>query len=110
MLRLLPRIYRCIWTDPSQPYASDQEIPHKRLDTMNQTANLPFSDARQREGQSSNLQRWGALAGGSALAVFGITRRSAMGVALAAGGGALAYFAATSGKAQQAQSLSNVLV
>jgi uncharacterized membrane protein len=37
-----------------------------------------------------SLQRWGALAGGSALAVLGITRRSPAGWALAAAGGALA--------------------
>lgn len=36
-------------------------------------------------------QRWGALAGGGALAVVGLTRRSAAGWALAAAGGALAY-------------------
>lgn len=35
--------------------------------------------------------RWGAIVGGSALAVFGATRRSKTGAALAAAGGLLAY-------------------
>ena len=37
------------------------------------------------------LQKWAALAGGSALAVLGVTRRSPAGWMLAAAGGALAY-------------------
>jgi uncharacterized membrane protein len=37
------------------------------------------------------LQHWGALVGGGALAIFGLTRRSSAGWALAAAGGALAY-------------------
>jgi uncharacterized membrane protein len=38
-----------------------------------------------------NAGKWGALIGGSALAVLGLTRRSKGGLALAAAGGALAY-------------------
>ncbi|HUN89998.1 MAG TPA: SRPBCC family protein [Terriglobales bacterium] len=37
------------------------------------------------------IPRWGALLGGSALAVYGISRRSATGAALAAAGGLLAF-------------------
>jgi uncharacterized membrane protein len=37
------------------------------------------------------LQHWGALVGGGALAVLGLTRRSSIGWAMAAAGGALAY-------------------
>jgi uncharacterized membrane protein len=40
------------------------------------------------------VQRWGAVIGGGALAIFGLTRRSPLGVALAAGGGTLAYLGA----------------
>ena len=40
-------------------------------------------------------QRWGALIGGSALALYGISRRSPLGLALAAGGGTLALVGAT---------------
>lgn len=46
-------------------------------------------------------QQWGALIGGSALAIYGIVRRSPLGLALAAGGGTLAYFG-TSYKPQHA--------
>ncbi len=35
--------------------------------------------------------RWGALLGGSALAIFGLSRRSKSGAALAAAGGVLVY-------------------
>ncbi len=49
----------------------------------------------EKTGDSQNskeaLQRWGALAGGGALAVIGLTRRSKAGWAMAAAGGALAY-------------------
>jgi uncharacterized membrane protein len=38
-----------------------------------------------------NLPRWGALLGGSALAAYGISRRSKSGAALAAAGGLLVY-------------------
>ncbi len=41
------------------------------------------------------VQKIGALIGGGALAVFGLTRRSTMGYALAGAGGVLAYFGAT---------------
>jgi uncharacterized membrane protein len=38
-----------------------------------------------------NIARWGALGAGSALAILGLSRRSRAGLALAAGGGLLAY-------------------
>jgi uncharacterized membrane protein len=43
----------------------------------------------------AGIRRWGALLGGGALAVYGLTRRSAAGVAMAATGGLLAYVGAT---------------
>lgn len=45
--------------------------------------------------RSTGIQRWGTLLGGGALAVYGLTRRSAGGFAMAATGGLLAYFGAT---------------
>ncbi len=42
----------------------------------------------------SAVQRWSAVLGGSALAIYGLTRRSPLGVAMAATGGAVAYFGA----------------
>ncbi|HJT53431.1 MAG TPA: SRPBCC family protein [Candidatus Angelobacter sp.] len=46
--------------------------------------------AGRRSRLPSAAPRWGALAAGSALAIFGLTRRSKAGLALAAGGGLLA--------------------
>ncbi len=45
--------------------------------------------------RSMSTQKWGAVIGGGALAIYGITRRSALGAALAAGGGTLALVGAT---------------
>jgi len=45
--------------------------------------------------RAAGIQRWGALLGGGALAVYGLTRRSPAGVAMAATGGILAYIGAT---------------
>jgi len=47
------------------------------------------------------VQRWGALVGGAALAIFGVTRRSPLGVALAAGGGAIAIAGVRANRKQQ---------
>jgi uncharacterized membrane protein len=46
-------------------------------------------------------QHWGALVGGSALAVLGLSRRSKAGWAMAAAGGALAYSGLRSGNGTQ---------
>ncbi len=60
---------------------------------MNQTASIHAENATlARKPSSSALPRWTALIGGSALAVLGLTRRSKSGLAIAAAGGALAYF------------------
>jgi uncharacterized membrane protein len=50
-------------------------------------------DRFQRRGSGRGIawQRWGALLGGGALAIYGITRRSKSGAALAAAGGLLVY-------------------
>jgi uncharacterized membrane protein len=52
-------------------------------------------------GQSSSFTptQWGILAGAAALSLFGLTRRSKTGVAVAAAGGLLAYKGATAGTA-----------
>jgi uncharacterized membrane protein len=46
---------------------------------------------RSRNGRGIALSRWGAIVGGSALAAYGLTRRSKAGAALAAAGGLLAF-------------------
>jgi uncharacterized membrane protein len=45
--------------------------------------------------RSMSPQKWGAVIGGSALAIYGISRRSPLGMALAAGGGTVALLATT---------------
>src|SRR5436305_4453661 len=47
-------------------------------------------DAGRCRSRSMSTRQWGALIGGSALAIYGITRRSPLGIALAASGGAMA--------------------
>jgi len=51
--------------------------------------NKAHSRSSQCTGKS--LSRWGALLGGSALAIYGISRRSKSGAAMAAAGGLLVY-------------------
>jgi uncharacterized membrane protein len=46
---------------------------------------------QSRNGRSIAFSRWGAILGGSALAVYGISRRSKAGAAVAAAGGLLAF-------------------
>jgi len=58
---------------------------------MNDVTDIQQRNAGTRDARSRQVQRWGALVGGGALAVIGLTRRSPAGFALAAAGGALAY-------------------
>jgi uncharacterized membrane protein len=51
---------------------------------------IRIGGAGREKPRSLAVQRWGALIGGGALAIYGISRRSPLGVALAAGGGTLA--------------------
>jgi len=51
----------------------------------------PFERNRNGKERSSDLLRWGAVVGGGALALLGLSRKSKSGVALAAAGGLLAY-------------------
>jgi uncharacterized membrane protein len=51
--------------------------------------------------QPGAVSRWGAVLGGGALAVYGITRRSPGGIALATAGGVVAYLAAKSNSLQR---------
>src|SRR5215831_14498177 len=61
---------------------------------MFKNSRIRITDAG-RGRRSMSRQKWGAVIGGSALAIYGISRRSPLGVALTAGGGAVAYLAAT---------------
>jgi uncharacterized membrane protein len=70
---------------------------------MVQRSGIQHREAGPSNSRSTAVRKWGGLVGGGALAVYGLTRRSPVGVALAAGGGALAYLGAKQ-KAQQHQS------
>ena len=67
-------------------------------------------DAGRGRSRSMSPQRWGALIGGSALAIYGITRRSPLGVALAASGGTVALLSATRARAPESYAASSILV
>jgi uncharacterized membrane protein len=67
---------------------------------MDQLQNQTFG-SRERYAQAESAQQWGALIGGSALAIYGLTRGKTFGLALAAAGGTLAYLGATSHKPRQ---------
>lgn len=61
---------------------------------MNQNAVTMNTGNGGRGANRSAVQRWSAVLGGSALAIYGLTRRSPLGVAIAATGGAVAYLGA----------------
>lgn len=63
---------------------------------MIETAGIDTRGAAREHARSFDYRRWGALLGGGALAVYGLTRRSPLGYGLAAGGGALAVLGAKS--------------
>lgn len=73
---------------------------------MDQFARLRSSDAALR---SKTTQRW-ALIGGSVLALYGITRRSPLGIALAAGGGTIALLASSRNSQPQSSSTTTTLL
>jgi uncharacterized membrane protein len=58
---------------------------------MDQAASIRRANAGGSCSQSNVAPHWGALVGGGALALLGLTRRSKSGMALAAAGGLLAY-------------------
>lgn len=60
---------------------------------MSQAISIPRKNGSAQRS-SASVQRWGGLIGGSTLAVIGLSRRTKTGLALAAAGGALAYFGA----------------
>ena len=56
---------------------------------MSTASSLHRQDVACQRGAA--VRRWGALLGGGALAVYGLTRRSLPGLAIAGAGGALVY-------------------
>ena len=62
---------------------------------MNPDSGIQSTSSGDDRRRSFDVMRWGAIIGGGALALLGLTRRSKSGVALAAAGGLLAYRGAT---------------
>lgn len=63
-----------------------------------------------RRARSMSPQRWGAVIGGGALAIFGIARRSPLGIALAATGGTVALLAAKQQTAPESSASATILI
>jgi uncharacterized membrane protein len=77
---------------------------------MAENARIRISDAGRGRSRSMSPQRWGALIGGGALAIYGITRRSPLGIALAASGGSIAVLAATRKPTPESSASATILV
>src|SRR5205814_9455953 len=77
---------------------------------MAENARIRITDAGRGRSRSMSPQRWGALIGGSALAIYGITRRSPLGVALAAGGGTIALLASQRSQTEKPSAWTTLLV
>lgn len=78
---------------------------------MNQSATMHVGNAGRDKARTGAVQRWGAVLGGSALAIYGLTRRSPVGIAMAATGGALAFLGARPNVLRRdSQARSNVLL
>jgi uncharacterized membrane protein len=59
---------------------------------MNHAASIQGRDAGSSQNLSGGVQRWAPLIGGGALALFGLSRRSKSGVAMAGAGALIAYY------------------
>jgi uncharacterized membrane protein len=79
---------------------------------MNQAVATPLSGSRVIRSMvtPSTSPRWGTVAGGAALTIYGLSRRSLLGTLLAAAGGGLAYYAYSSAAVQERQAHGSVLL
>ena len=80
---------------PCRLRASQRKSNWKGRIQMAVTPRTHTGDAGRNRRRSISPTQWGALIGGGALALYGITRRSPVGIALAAGGGTIALLGAT---------------
>ena len=72
---------------------------------------MNLGNAERSQSRSVVVQRWGAVLGGGALAIFGLSRRSPLGLAMAATGGAVAILGAKSNSLQsRSQARSSMLL
>src|SRR5205814_5005187 len=77
---------------------------------MAENARIRITDAGRGRSRSMSPQRWGALIGGGALAIYGITRRSPLGIALAASGGTVAVLAAKRKSSPESSASATILI
>jgi len=63
-----------------------------------------------RDARSDTAVRWGALITGSSIALYGLSRRSPSGVALAAAGGWLAYSGAKTDTGRESIAHSSMII
>ena len=77
---------------------------------MAETSRMQSQNAGRGTCRSGTARQWGALIGGSALAIYGITRRSPLGVALAAGGGTIALLASQRSQTEKPSAWTTLLV
>jgi uncharacterized membrane protein len=61
---------------------------------MVETSHSRSGNSQRKRSRSGSTQKWGALIGGGALAIYGLTRRSPLGLMLAASGGTIALLSA----------------
>jgi uncharacterized membrane protein len=85
-------------------------IQQKGRTYMAEMARTHMTNPGRGRSRSMSPQRWGALIGGGALAIYGITRRSPLGIALAATGGSLALLAANRKASPQSSASASILI
>lgn len=73
-------------------------------------ASTPFRIAGRESRRSPRAQSWGTVIAGGALAVYGLTRKSTLGVAIAGSGGALAYYGLRSNSQRAESAYSSILL
>jgi uncharacterized membrane protein len=77
---------------------------------MVQITRTRLEGAGRSTSRSVATQRWGAVIGGGALAIYGISRRSPLGLALAAGGSTIALLGANRTDGRQPSSWTSLLI
>lgn len=77
---------------------------------MAEGINISRTSSGAEHVRNSHARRWGALITGGSVAVYGLSKRSPLGVALAAAGGMLAYFGAQSQDQREFTARSSIIV
>ena len=77
---------------------------------MVEIARMPIANAGRGRTRSMSTPQWGALIGGGALAIYGITRKSPAGIALAASGATIALLGANQNASSRDSSAATTLL